>query len=213
MQTSAAQLLFIFSIHPLTEYWTDISISRYYSIAELVVKNIIPIALLSYKLSVQGAMQTLKLKSQDLIAEAEQELEETRNSLHEETEAWRGKIMQVDEAIETTSRQLQVLRHYKDKEYPVKQVRIEQLKETLEDVRASQVARREELEIQIAEERDHYDQHIRALRADLQARATEVYMHIAIVQHSFRDCCQIVSIIPSYPCPGGVLWGYNYCVW
>lgn len=119
-------------------------------------------------------MQTLKLKSQNLIAEAEEELEETRNSLHQETEARRGKIMQVDEAIEITSRQLQVLRHYKDKEYPVRQVRIEQLKETQEELCASQAAQRDELEMQIAEERDHYDRHIQAMRADMQARATEV---------------------------------------
>lgn len=119
-------------------------------------------------------MQTLKLKSEELTAEAEQDLEETRNCLHQETEAQRAKIMEVDESIENTSRQLQVLRHYKDKEYPVRKVRIEQLRESQEDMRASQTEDREELEIQIIEEKEHYKHHIQAMRAELQARATEV---------------------------------------
>lgn len=119
-------------------------------------------------------MQTLKLKSQELIEETAHDLEETRNCLHQETETQRGKIMEMDECIEDTSRQLQVLRHYKDKEYPVRQVRIEQLKETQEEMRGSQIGDREELEIQIIEEREHYEHHIQAMRAELQARATEV---------------------------------------
>jgi septin family protein len=82
--------------------------------------------------------------------------------------------MDVDGSIETTSRQLQVLRHYKDKEYPVRQVRIEQLKEMQEETRTNQEAEREELEIQIVEEREHYDRHMRAMQTELQARATEV---------------------------------------
>lgn len=119
-------------------------------------------------------MQTLKMRSQILIAEAQQQLEETRNCLHQETEARRAKIMQVDEAIEAASRQLQVLRHYKDKEYPVRQVRIEQLKEMQDEVHGNQVAEREELDLQIAEEREHYDHHIQVMKAQLQARATDV---------------------------------------
>lgn len=130
-------------------------------------------------------MQTLKMKSQELIDEAARDLEETRNCLHQETEGQRGKIMEVDRCIEETSRQLQGLKHYKDKEYPVRQVRIEQLKETQDERHGNQIADREELEIQILEEREHYDHHIRAMRAQLQARATEVKLGCPICVDDF----------------------------
>ena len=119
-------------------------------------------------------MYTLKLKSEEMLAESQQELDETRNRIHQDIEAQRAEIMHVDEAIESASRQLQVLKHYKDKEHPLRQVKIEQLKETQEEVRTSQAEDREELELQIVEEKEHYEHHLRAMRAELQTRATEV---------------------------------------
>ena len=143
-----------------------------------------------YVRNTQGAMQTLKMRSEILMADAKQQLEETRSCLHRETEARRGKIMQVDESIEATSRQLQVLKHYKDKEHPTRQVRIDQLKEMQEEVRANQVAEREEIDLQIAEEREHYDHHMQAIKAELQARATDVRRVkgevICMICHLFR---------------------------
>ncbi len=119
-------------------------------------------------------MSTLKLKSEEVLAEAKKELEETRSCMHQEIETQRAKIMQIDDAVETASKQLQILKHYRDKEYPVRQIRIEQLKETQEEMRTNQTEEKDELELQIVEEKDHYDLHLQAMRADLQTRATEV---------------------------------------
>ena len=109
-----------------------------------------------------------------MLAEARRDLEETRNFLHHETESQRAKIMQVDSSIEATSRQLQVLKHYKDKEFPVRQVKIEQLKESEEDLNVYQMREKNELELQITEEREHYEHHLLAIKEQLRARATEV---------------------------------------
>lgn len=119
-------------------------------------------------------MHTLELKSRKALEEARQALEATRTHLQQEIEAQRDAVMQVDDAIELSSRHLQTLKHYKDKEFPVRLIRIEQLKENLVEMHEDHMAEREELDLQIIEEKEHYEHHIRVVQGKLQASATEV---------------------------------------
>ena len=119
-------------------------------------------------------MHTLEIKSRQALEEAQEELEETRTRLQQEIEAQRDEVMQVDDAIESNSRYLQTLKHYKDKEFPVRQIRIERLRESLVEMHEDHMVEREELDLQIVEEREHYDHHLKVIQGKLQASATEV---------------------------------------
>lgn len=129
-------------------------------------------------------MNTLKLKSVEMLEEAKQELEETRSALYQNTEAQHGKIRLVDEAINSSSKRLLTLKHYKDKEYPVRQVRIEQLRENQEDINFAQEEEVREINLQVAEEEEHYEHHMRAVKIELQNRATEVQYFVHMYVHA-----------------------------
>lgn len=111
-----------------------------------------------------------------MLEEAKLDLEETKSVLQENAEAQREKIRLVDEAINSSNKQLVMLKHYKDKEYPVRQVRIEQLRENQEDVGSMQAEEVQELNLQVAEEKEHYDHHMRAMKIELENRATQVQL-------------------------------------
>lgn len=120
-------------------------------------------------------MNTLRIKSEEMLEEARQDLEETRGVLHQQIEDQYRRIKQMDEAIIDSSRQLVSLKHYKDKEYPVRQVRIEQMREHQEDILASQADEIRQINEQVAEEKDHYDYHMRLVKRELESKATEVH--------------------------------------
>lgn len=119
-------------------------------------------------------MNTLKLKSQEMLDEAKQELEETRTTLTQMTETLRESIRQLDDDVVSNSKQLRTLKHYKDKEYPVRQVRIEQLRENQEEFSVSHAEELREINAHVAEENEQYEHHMRAVKAELESRATEV---------------------------------------
>ncbi len=118
-------------------------------------------------------MYTLKLKSEEMLAEAKEELEATKRRLQDEVEAHRAEVAEVDEDIECSAKELQLLKHYKDKEYPVRQIRIEQLKETQEEAQTEQMEELEDIEMQVSEEREHYQQQLLAMKVDLEEKAAE----------------------------------------
>lgn len=119
-----------------------------------------------------------------MLAEAEEELETTRSRLYDQVEAHRAEVAEVDKAIEASTRELQLLKHYKDKEYPVRQIRIEQLKETQEESQSTQMDQLEEIEMQVAEEREQYQQQLEAKKLQLETEAAEACM--AQVKKSVR---------------------------
>lgn len=129
-------------------------------------------------------MYTLKLKSEEMLADAEEELEATRSRLHNEVEAHRAEVTEVDKDIEASAKELQLLKHYKDKEFPVRQIRIEQLKETQEESQTSQMDELEDIELQVSEEREQYQQHLEAKKLELETEAAEACM--AQVKKSIR---------------------------
>ena len=119
-------------------------------------------------------MNTLKLKSAELLEQAKQDLEDIRTQLRENIEAQHANIKLVDQTVSSKSKQLMTLKHYKDKEYPMRKVRIEQLRENREEINAMQADEVREINQQVAEEQEHYDLHMRAMRIELENKATEV---------------------------------------
>lgn len=119
-------------------------------------------------------MHTLRLKAKEMLTEALENLEKIRHKLHEKTELHRRSVIKLDETIECSNRDLQMLKHYKEKEYLVRQMRIEQLKENQQDMHDSQEEELEELKLQILEEKEDHEHHMKALKAELEAKATEV---------------------------------------
>lgn len=121
-------------------------------------------------------MFTLKLKSEEMLAEAQEDLENTRLKLHQQVEAHRAEVAEVDEEIERCSRELQLLKHYKDKEFPVRQIRIEQLKETQEESQTYQTEELAEIELQVTEERQTFQQQLQTMKHEMEETAAEVCM-------------------------------------
>lgn len=119
-------------------------------------------------------MSGLQEKSNTVIAEAEEELEKYRRNLHKDIEKLRTDVAKSDDVLQKSIRQLQMLRHYKDKEFPVRVISIEQLKENLEDQRAVQLEELEVLKSQILKEKENYEQRIVDVSLDLEANAFEV---------------------------------------
>ena len=97
-----------------------------------------------------------------------------RKKLQGEVKALREQVSSTDATLQTKSRQLQTLFHYKDKEYPIRMVRIEQLKEQMELLNERNGGEILELESEIEEERRRCEQQVEELRMSMEARATEV---------------------------------------
>ena len=76
--------------------------------------------------------------------------------------------------MQKRSQELDVLLNYKEKEYPLKTVKIDQLKEQCEIMIEKNDSELAELEVQIAEEWDKCDQTMNALKRDLETKATRV---------------------------------------
>jgi len=119
-------------------------------------------------------MYTLKVKSMAMLAAAQEEQEQTRASLQKEVEVQQEKILQVADAVMIEGKQLRVLKHYKNKEYPVRLVKVEQLKENQIETQTKQMEELEEVKLQEIEEKEHYNQHFQAIKAKFEARAVEV---------------------------------------
>ncbi len=122
----------------------------------------------------QGTMATLKRKSGEILSQAKDELETTKTKLSREIEVYRARVAAIDEVLEKNSRHLQTLRHYKDKDYPVRVIRIEELREQLVEVRANQAEEMEELKQQIIEEMEEYEKQMMAIKLEIEAKATKV---------------------------------------
>lgn len=71
-------------------------------------------------LFVQGAITTLKEKSVEQLKAAKTDLEETRKKLQEEVGKLRSRASSADTTIQSKSRELHILLHYKEKEYPIR---------------------------------------------------------------------------------------------
>lgn len=122
----------------------------------------------------QGAISRLKVKSNEQLHKAKEELAVTRTRLEAELSELRKTASKTKSALQLRSQELQMFLNYKEKEYPVKVVRIEQLKEQCELMRERNEIERMELELQMAEERERCQQQLDAIRQTLKKRATEV---------------------------------------
>ena len=117
----------------------------------------------------------MKEKSAEQLKAAQADLDETRQRFQEEIGELRDKVSKANSSIQSKSRELHVLLHYKEKEYPIRMVRMEQLREQgeLQDERnCAEVA---DLEEQVEEEWSKCNQQLDAVRNRLEARAAEVY--------------------------------------
>lgn len=116
----------------------------------------------------------MKLKSSESLSRAQEDLESTRVRLRDQIEVYRAKVAKMDGKIENCSRELQVLHNYKDNEFPVSLVRIEQMKDRLDEEQLSHKEDIEALKLGIAEEKELYQQHVEADKMQIKAKATKV---------------------------------------
>ena len=116
----------------------------------------------------------MKMKSREILEEAKQELEDKRTQFHQRIENIISRVTEINDKLESGYKELQVLRHYKEKEYPVRAIKIDQLKEEKEELQAQQAMKEEELKIKLAEEKESYEQKLKTIRSKLQIKATEV---------------------------------------
>lgn len=123
----------------------------------------------------QGAITTLKEKSAEQLKAAKADLEETRKHLQEEISKLRDRVGRTNSCIQSKSRELHVLLHYKEKEYPIRLVRMEQLREQREIQEERNATEVDDLEDQVEEEWNKCRQQLDAVRMRLEARATEVW--------------------------------------
>lgn len=68
----------------------------------------------------QGAITTLKEKSAQQMKAATEDLEETRKCLQDEISKLRSRVLSMDTTVQSKSRELYILLHYKEKEYPIR---------------------------------------------------------------------------------------------
>ena len=68
----------------------------------------------------QGAITTLKEKSAQQLKAAKADLEETSKRLQNEVSKLRNRVSSADTTVQSKSRELHILLHYKEKEYPIR---------------------------------------------------------------------------------------------
>ena len=166
---------------------------------------------LKFIVFLQGTIAKLKLKSSELLSEAQQNLESTRASLHEKIEDLRAKVAEKDVKINKYLRELQVLRHYKENDFPVRMVRIEQMKEQLDGEQISHKGDLEELNQDIVKEKEHHHQKVEADKMQMNAMVIKVSIFIIYNNIWYMNldkfvcfkCFKKIYISPS-------CWMYNY---
>ncbi len=119
----------------------------------------------------------MKTKADEEIEKAEEELEMTRYTLEESVCELRKTVVNTERIVQQKSRELNVLLNYKEKEFPVKLVKIDQLKEQCELLKEDNEADLVEVELQIAVEWDKCGQIIDSVRRDLETKATQVILY------------------------------------
>ncbi len=100
----------------------------------------------------------------------------TRYTLEESVCELRKTVVNTERIVQKKSRELNMLLNYKEKEFPVKLVKIDQLKEQCELLKEDNEADLVEVELQIAVEWDKCDQIIDSVRRDLETKATQVIL-------------------------------------
>ena len=124
----------------------------------------------------KGSLFTLRQKSSEQLKTAKVELSTKRTKLQQDITSLRCHVSGVDSSLQELSKELQTLLHYKDKEYPLRLVRTEQLRELREAANERNRAELLSLEEQIAEEHKRFELQIQAIRLQLEANATEVQL-------------------------------------
>ena len=137
----------------------------------------------------QGAISRLREKSSEQLQKAKEELSITRTRLEAELSELRKTASKTKSVLQTRSQELQMFLNYKEKEFPVKVVKIEQLKEQCDILREGNEMERIELDLQIAEERERCQQQLDAVRQSLEKKATEV------MNYTIRTLCASMIII------------------
>lgn len=78
------------------------------------------------------------MKSSESLMAAQKDLETVRATIDREVTGLRDETRKLNNEIAHYSRQLQIMRHYKDNEFPVRVAKIEQMKDKLTDEKARQ---------------------------------------------------------------------------
>ena len=124
-------------------------------------------------------MAKLSLKSCESVSEGQQDLENIKASFCAQIEELHVQVGKVDVEIKKKSEELCVLCHYKDNEFPVGLVRIEQMKVRLDADYVSQEVDIGKVKQDMEEERKKCQEQIQGDRTLLEAKATKVRVHRA----------------------------------
>lgn len=116
----------------------------------------------------------MQTKAGEEIEKAKEELEMTRSTLEESISELRRTVNNTERIVRKKSRELNVLLNYKETEFPVKLVKIDQLKEQCELLNEDNEADLVEVELMIAEEWEKCGQIMDSVRRDLETKATQV---------------------------------------
>lgn len=133
----------------------------------------------------RGGIATLNTNFVKDIAEAQSELEHTKQTIRRKTEALEKELKEMDRKLKTKQDQLNVLHSYKDKEYPVKAMMIANLHTELESVKNQNQEDQEELEHIINNELGKYDKERIRLTNDITRKVTEE--SVAMMHPSLKD--------------------------
>ncbi len=98
----------------------------------------------------------------------------TTDNLEEDISELQRRVINTERIVRKKSRELNTLLNYKDKEYPLKCMKSEQLREQCELVMEDNAVELEEVEQQITDELDKHRQMMEGVKRNLTTKAAQV---------------------------------------
>lgn len=121
----------------------------------------------------RGAVSTINAKFEKEKREARREFNQARSKVEAELQAIQKQVEDVEDTLAKTKTELGVLMSYKDKEYPVRAMRIAELQRQIEYLTAQYEEELNDLENIISIERDKYAEQSAGDLHHIQANVTE----------------------------------------
>ncbi len=125
-------------------------------------------------LCLQGTLSKLQTKAGEELEKAKEDLQMTTANLEADISELQTKVINTERLVRKKSRELNILLNYKDKEFPMKCMKIEQLREQCELIGEDNATELEEVDQQIAEEWDKHRQAMEDVKRDLTTQAAQV---------------------------------------
>ncbi|XP_077982917.1 uncharacterized protein C20orf96-like isoform X2 [Glandiceps talaboti] len=121
----------------------------------------------------RGAVQNLNLKFDKERSSAKKALEEAEEKVDSNLLGLRTEVEKLDDILQKQRKQLKVLRSYKDKEYPVKAMKINELQKQIERLSVEHEDELNELESIIKIEKEKFDKADQDMEHQIKSDITE----------------------------------------